>query len=66
VVVAVVVSDIVVLVYQPFCFYQCYAMLIEFNSVHHDSDMEAKTACVSKQIATCVRFNNPGQMRSDT
>lgn len=58
-VVAVVVSDIVVLVYQPFCFYQCYAMLIEFNSVHHDSDMEAK-------IATCVRFNNPGQMRSDT
>ena len=35
-------------------------MLIEFNSIHHDSDMEAKIACMSKQIATCVRFNNPG------
>ena len=37
----------------------CYAILSQSNSIHYDSDVEAKIAYVSKQIANCVRFNNP-------
>jgi hypothetical protein len=37
----------------------CNAILSQSNSIHYDSDVEAKIAYVSKQIANCVRFNNP-------